>query len=367
MKTTDTPSSRPGPGTRFPKLGLGAVLLAAACTTAIPSSTVPATTPSAAQPSALPAHTVLPSPSAEASSPGGPPEGTISFDVQPLPRFVLAGDDALWGIAQQDGARSIVRLDPVSNSVETVVEGLPVLPNPIHGMAANGSLWISSWDKSVVTEYDAESGAEIAEHPVGLHPIEPVYAFGDIWTLNHDGGSVSRIDTAAKEVAATLELGLGEEPIWAHAGGGLLWVVGVTSTVYGINPETNTVSRTVETDLEDLVGVAHIANRLWLRSFGDDTTKLFDPDSGESLGPLDQPVRGAQPLELNGRLWLPRVSGGDYVDALVAIDPQSLEIVDEFELGERFSEGEYTVAFDSIWVSGREGIMRVPAEALPTP
>jgi outer membrane protein assembly factor BamB len=345
-------------------VSLVGLLIATGCTPAAPAGTT--------GPNATSTPDLATSPSATASlaatAAASPTvvEGTIRIDVPPLFGAVIAGDDALWAVVQHADSREIVRIDPATNASGTVVEGLPILPNPIHGMAVNGSLWITSWDRGSVFQYDPATGEEVAELEVGLHPIEPVLAFGDVWSLNHDGGSVSRIDTEEGTIAATIDLGVGAEPLSAHDGGGLLWVVGVTSEVWGIDPQTNTVARSIETDLDRLCGVAHIAERLWLTECNGGAPLLVDPENGESLGTSAEPVRPVPPLEVAGLLWLPKASGGDYVDTLVALDAGSLEVVEEFALGERFSEGSFIAAFESAWISGREGMVRVPASALPT-
>lgn len=323
----------------------------------------PSGTPAASR---APSPTSAPSPPASVPSPSATPdEGSIPIgEPGQVLAHLLVGDDALWGVSEKGNSRTILKVDPETNTVEAVVEGLPRLPNPIHGMAVNGSLWITSWDRGVVTEYDAATGEELSEHPVGLHPIEPVYAFGDLWTLNHNGGSVSRIDTQAKEVVATIQLGDGtSQPLWATAGGDLLWVVAVTETIYGIDPQSNEVAREIQTGIPRLTGVGYFADRLLASSSGVPGVTQFDPLTGENLGPFELPVSGS-PLEVDDRLWFAAPSGGDYVERLVALDAESLEVVDQFVLPGRFSAGTLAVAFNSFWVSGREGTVRVPAEAL---
>jgi hypothetical protein len=326
---------------------------------------VAATTPSPTatpEPSATPTASTTPTTSTTPEPVATPDVGFIAIGEPGQVRGLLAGDDALWGVSESGDSRSIFKVDPQSNEVETVVEGLPRLPNPIHGMAVNGSLWMTSWDESAIIEYDPTTGEELAEYPVGLHPIEPVYAFDDVWSLDHHGGTVSHMDTRAREVV-TIEVGdRAPTPRGATAGGDLLWVVGLTEVIYGIDPQTNAVAQEIDTDIPCLMGVGYFADRLIVSSCEVPGMAQFDPVTGESLGPLELP--GVPQLEVDGRLWLVAPSSGDYVERLLALDAQTLEEVDEFVLPGRFTAGTVAVAFDSFWVSGREGTVRIPADAL---
>lgn len=276
----------------------------------------------------------------------------------------LAGDDAMWTILhQRPGGTSIVRVDPQTNKLTTVVQGLLRLPNPIHGMAVNGSIWITSWDKGNVEQFDAETGESIQELPLGNHVIEPVYAFGDIWTLNHHANSVSRVDVETGEVAATIPLDPPGRPLWMTATDDMVWVVGVTSSLYGISPETNELSLVYDTGLECLVHVTTVGERMLLRSC-ESGAQFWDPRTGELAEVADPRICCGPGLEVDGKLWLVRGAEGDWVDGLVAVDPETGEVVDEFDLPERFPETGIEAAFDSIWVGSTNGLLRVPVETL---
>jgi hypothetical protein len=68
----------------------------------------------------------------------------------------------------------------------------------------------------------------------------------------------------------------------------------------------------------------------------------------------------------NGWVWLPGASDGDYIDHLIAFDPETAEQVGSFELVEPIWGGTYATGFDSIWLGGGSGALRIPEEALPT-
>jgi hypothetical protein len=311
------------------------------------------------------------SPVVGAAEPSVGSDGTVTFDFAANYTILIAGDDAVWGVADRPDGREIFRIDPATNEVTTVVTGLPVLPNPIHGMAVNGSIWISSWDADSVTQYDAATGLEVATVPVGQSPIEPVYAYGDVWTLNHHGGSVSRIDVEAETVAATIdvaELGRGG-PLTADAGGGFLWVAAPnTPAVVAIDPETNAVARTIELDTACTPGVSYFGDALWVRGCPGGV-QILDPETGEQLGHsgTEMPTSEGR-LEVGDRAWIPGPIGPAGSVTFVAVDPDSSEVVDEFELATSFEEDlRTTVGFGSMWLySGASGhVVRLPVSTLP--
>jgi YVTN family beta-propeller protein len=274
--------------------------------------------------------------------------------------LVLAGDDAVWGTVYEATERSVVRIDPGTNATTTVVGPLP--PAQIASIGVGGTVWVADWDTSSITGYDIATGDAVAELPVGLHPIEPVAAFGDLWSLDHHGGTVTRIDTETRTVEATITVGAPGErgPNSAAAGGGLLWVVTPnTPVVVAIDPETSTIARRLRLDEDTCVSaVSYVADRVWLRECEISRVIVLDPRSGEHLGVVDAVALGV-PLEITGDAWVVTRLPGQTSSGLAKVDPDSLQIIDEFETGVR-NEPLLFVAFDSLWIVAGPQVTRVP-------
>ena len=162
--------------------------------------------------SAPPPSAELPAASDETEAPSSSPvlggvtiedDGTVTIEASVWPMILDVGDDAIWATVFEATKRTIMRIDTETHQVTTVLDDLPL--EQLHGIGVNGSVWVSNWDTSQVVEYDIDTGAELNTLAVGESPIEPVFAFGDVWTLDHHAGSVTRIDTDTSTVAATIE------------------------------------------------------------------------------------------------------------------------------------------------------------------
>jgi streptogramin lyase len=295
------------------------------------------------------------------------PDGTVWVLHEPTAAWVIPGDDAVW-ISQhrEDNGWDIERFLPESNRLDHVAN----VPSPqdnlfVFGMGVNGSLWLVGPHADAVTRYDL-TGAELDVLPVGEGPIEPVLAFGDLWILNHEGNSVSRVDTATATVEATMELDPPGKPLWMTEGDGRLWFIAANSSIYEIDPDANEIVRVIDTGYDRLHSVTYFGGKLWARSADTSDTVAVDPAT-EEVSTAPQPFRTLTPLVAqNGWIWLPGASDGDYIDHLVAIDPDSLEQVGSFDLVEAMVGGSYGIGFDSIWISGDSGTLRIPEDALPT-
>lgn len=306
--------------------------------------------------------------STAASGPTPPAfDGMVVVDLGSPVAFVAAGDDAVWATVADDGSHQVLRIDPTTLEVAVAVSDLP--PEPLIGVGVNGSVWVVGPESSV-TEYDARTGAEKNQLTVGEFPLEPVLAYGDLWTLNHHDGTVSRIDTDTSAVVATIEVALPGPggPLSTATAGGLLWVAAPnTPRIAGIDPETNEVVRTIELEPGCAPSISGAADWLWMwRGCQYRGSDVIDPGTLDPIGArrdVPEPFLTTDPLVVSGRTWVPVLdSATDAISELVAIDLGSLEVVEEVALGSDF--GSAVVGFDSMWLTGEESLVRVPVAAL---
>lgn len=343
--------------------------LLVACTSSPPTTTPSRTSAATEQPATLaPTSSPQPFPTASAtfaSSGAVNPDGTVWVVHEPNVGFFMPGDDAVWiSWHREENDWDMYRLLPEVNGLDHVANIRSTQDNAVvSGMGVNGSLWVLGSHPDVVTRYNL-SGVELDDLPVGEYPLEPVLAFGDLWILNHEGSSVSRVDTATATVEATMELDPPGKPLWMAEGDGSLWFVAVNSSIYEIDPDVNEIVRVIDTGYDRLHSLTYFGGKLWARSADTSDTVAVDPET-EEVSTAPQPFRTLTPLVAqNGWIWLPGASDGDYIDHLVAIHPDSLEQVGSFDLVEAMPGGSYGVGFDSIWIGGSNGALRVPGEAL---
>jgi len=360
-----------------------AVALLAACGSSPPaaSSSPPLSRPSptaAADATGMPlasaAPTASPAPASATPAPISPivnADGSVWIRPPAFFDFAQPGDGAVWGILQESGVgREIVRIDPATNEIEVVVSGLPILPNPVSPVAANGFIWLGSWDKNSVTQYDAETGEMIREIDVGLRPIEPVVAYGDVWAINHNGDSLTRINVQTGEPYPPLDLP-DSLPLWiTPVSDDLMLAGGPGPTVYLVDPQRMKVTGSYEATehFEQRANVrgAVIDGLQWLKRSNLDEIAIVDPRTGEVLDSFESEAIPYPPLIVDGNIWLPSVGDNSNVGKfqLVGLDPETHEVVGQYEQPSDINEGSVFADFDSWWRWGDGGLLRVPSDTL---
>jgi streptogramin lyase len=268
-------------------------------------------------------------------------------------------------------SRAIVRVDVETYEIETMVSDLPVLNHPISGVVANGSYWLVSRDKTV-TQYDEQTGAFIREIEVGLFPVEPVVAYGDVWTLNHLGNSVTRIDVDTGQ-PTTIDLPDSGALTLTVVADNLMLVNGGESgptPTWMVDPQQMKMLGTFETSgcfkQYGEIGTA-IDGQVWRRYCGTDEVTIADPRTGEILETFHSPACPYPPLYVDGAMWMPTGPEpcSDTSRGLVALDPETREVLGTYELpSDVRAGGWWFTAFDAWWYDYVDGLVRVPADTL---
>jgi YVTN family beta-propeller protein len=78
---------------------------------------------------------------------------------------------------------------------------------PIGVAYAEGSAWVTSFDRNVVLRIDQGTNKVAAVVPVGQGPIGVVAGAGAVWVADWSGGAVTRIDPATNRAIATIHVG----------------------------------------------------------------------------------------------------------------------------------------------------------------
>lgn len=159
---------------------------------------------------------------------------TIRTGGQPT-NFAVA-NDALW-VGNNDTATTdhdVYRIDPASNASRAVDVGHP-LPS---GMVVSAdSVWVANGDNTVV-RLDPSSGSVEATIRSGAGPQEGDLApDGTVWIPNQLGDTISIIDPQTNSVSRTIKLTKGSAPFVLRRGFGDLWVGGYKGkTLWRIRP-----------------------------------------------------------------------------------------------------------------------------------
>ena len=105
-----------------------------------------------------------------------------------------------------------------------VRQKISIPPGSYNPLFSDGIVWITGFDSNVLVAVDASTGGVLASIPVGPKPRFLTAGGGSIWTLNQGDGTVSRVDTTTKKVAATIVAGIpglggdicdGADSVWA--------------------------------------------------------------------------------------------------------------------------------------------------------
>jgi len=104
-----------------------------------------------------------------------------------------------------DKERTLIRIDPSTNSVR---QKISVPPGSFNPLFSDDIVWITGIEGSVVTAVDATTGKVLESVGVGPKPRFLTSGGGSIWTLNQGDGTVSRVDEKSRNVIATIQVGI---------------------------------------------------------------------------------------------------------------------------------------------------------------
>lgn len=321
--------------------GLALVLGVSACgaSTVAPQGSVPSV-PS------------LPSPSSPSSSlPPRTVEPEAVIELRGRSGGLAATDDAIWASTES----GIARVDPDTNAVVEVIE---TDDGRVPFAIGFGSIWTTVYDSGELKRYDMTSGSHIETIDLGDGVLAAGVAVTEdaVWVASHHGGTVIRVDPIENAVVAEVSVGrLGRSgPGELLAADSSVWVsVPNLPGVVEIDPASNEPKTTIEfTSGAAACGpLAMIDGEIWISSCFDWTTlSVANVADQRERGVAYLNGFGGQAVEVNGTVWIP-VTRNDGLEenALLGIDPTSLEVIDRIEL-EAFAYPAL-VAFDSLWVN----------------
>ena len=236
---------------------------------------------------------------------------------------IVVAQDAVWvsiigprDITRRNPTDSVIRLDPQTGGTVATIE-VPRAPTSL--VYTPGIVWVSNFGlrAKTVSKIDSHTN-QLAEEPVrtGAAPYGMTAGDGSVWVVNHDEGTLTRIDPGTSQVIANILLP--KEPHRVAFGEGAIWVGNWHDrSISRIDPGTDQV-------VGDPIPIGYVAGNI---AAGYGNVWVTSDYRGVQAFP--------EPFE-------------DHV-VLVRIDPQTNTVVDTIPLGGHPVDVEVTEG--AVWVS----------------
>lgn len=289
-----------------------------------------------------------------------------SIDVGNSPGRMAIGDGYLWVIA----GNSVVRIDP--QTAQVVVKPIPVTVPEEAGLEAivlgQEALWVSivGWGdidrrnaNDSVLRIDPQTGETMATIKVQRGPMSLAYTPGSVWVVNFglSARTVRRIDTKTNQLIDE-PITTGLAPYGMDVGDGPVWVVNHDDgTLTRIDPGTHQVIANIQLPKEPH-RVAVGEGAIWVGNWHDNSISRIDPQTNQVIGePIPIGYHAGNIAAGYGNVWVTSdYRGVQAVPApfpehtvLVRIDPETNKVVDTIPLGGHPVDVEVTEG--AVWVS----------------
>jgi virginiamycin B lyase len=152
---------------------------------------------------------------------------------------ITASDDSIWMVTNKDGT-TLSRIDPATNVVRQKVSIPSGSYNPL---SRDRTVWITSFEKDLLTAVDATNGNVLASIPVGPKPRFLAAGGGSVWTLNQGDGSLTRVEIGSRKVTNTVALGIPGFGGDLDYGAGFVWASMIDLPITMIDGRTDIVRR----------------------------------------------------------------------------------------------------------------------------
>ena len=132
---------------------------------------------------------------------------------------IATSPDSVWMVTDKNG--TLCRIDPATNAVRQRISIPRGAYNPIF---SDGVIWTTGFDGGILIPVEASTGTVLNSIPVGPKPRFVTAGGGSVWTLNQGDGTVSRVDTSTRKLAAAIQAGIpgsggdidfGADSVWA--------------------------------------------------------------------------------------------------------------------------------------------------------
>ncbi len=253
-----------------------------------------------------------------------------------------APESAMPSSAPMSAAPSAA-VEPYAGAQATI----PVADGPRGVAFADGSIWVASTIGGVVQRVNPGTNQIVAEVDVGARPVTLVTVGDELWVsvLNDDPPSddeIVQIDTAADRPGDRVQVPVHHN---VAVGGGLIWVQDLDGQLRAADPDVTSVADAVAVGFGPVTLAANDAAVYGVRSGG---TVWRWPTGGGDLLEADLDVT------VPGRSRIAATADGVWVaipGAVVALDPDSLEVVAEVSLPGMTLVNDLYLTDADVWLS----------------
>jgi YVTN family beta-propeller protein len=255
---------------------------------------------------------------------------------------MAAGAGALW--VTQPSGDSVLRLDRAGRRV---VQSIPVGSTPVAVAVTGHDVWVVNSQDRSVSRVSADTNREINRVPnVGNQPVAIAAGFGSLWVANKADGTVTRIDATSGRVLATIAVGSGPDGV--ATGAGAVWVSnGRDGTVSAMDPATDSAGDPIQVGVGP-AGVAVSGSGVWVANSLDLTVSLIDPVKHREVARVAGVGDAPTVIAVDHRsVWVGATASGN----LVRIDPSTHRVAARTSLGA--SPYGIAMAGGEVWTSTR--------------
>jgi streptogramin lyase len=273
---------------------------------------------------------------------GSSPQVVARIHTGASPGGAVAAFGAVW--VANDGAGTLVRVDPRTNRVTRAVRLRPGLFSVTSGF---GALWAINYKSDSLARVDPTSGKARSVR-VGATPFDVLAAYGHVWVTAWEAGTLTEI--SPKSLRVVRRIRIGPRPTGLRAAGGAVWVgFGRSATAIArVDPATGKAQR-VQVGVRAPSWFVAGTRALWIQA-GDNRLVRVDPAKRRVTARLTIGRTLAQgALGPEGTIWVP-----DKEQSLVyRVDPATARVVDSFPAG----AGAFFAlnAYATVWVTSYAG------------
>ena len=197
---------------------------------------------------------------------------------------------ALWAGDCQEGAIKKINIR-TAQIVASIPTGIANVKGEMNVVAGDGSVWVASDNKGVVSRIDPASDTVIATVTVDPGTWYLAYGYDAVWAVSAEKQSVQKIDPKTNTVIG--KAALGKEPGFLAAGEGGVWVQEQgDGTLARIDPESVSLAARIKVgDNLKWGDVDTGGGKVWLRTTDDQqfvvidaATNAIDARFGEAAG-----------------------------------------------------------------------------------
>jgi YVTN family beta-propeller protein len=237
---------------------------------------------------------------------------------------IAAGAGALW--VTQPSGDAVLRLDRAGRRV---VQSIPVGSTPVAVTVTDRDVWVVNSQDRSVSRVSADTNRETNRVPnVGNQPVAIATGFGSLWVVNKADGTVTRIDDTSGRILTTIEVGSGPDGV--ATGAGAVWVTnGRDGTVSAVDPATNSAGAPIQVGVGP-AGIAVSGSGVWVANSLDLTVSLIDPVQRREVARIAAVGDAPSVIAVDhGSVWVGATASG----TLVRIDSSTHAVAARTSLG----------------------------------